>query len=33
LLAALFLGERLNGWQMLGTALIVGSVLLLSLRK
>jgi drug/metabolite transporter (DMT)-like permease len=32
-LAALFLGERLNGWQMLGTALIVGSVLLLSLSK
>jgi drug/metabolite transporter (DMT)-like permease len=32
-LAALFLGERLNGWQMLGTALIVGSVSLLSLAK
>jgi drug/metabolite transporter (DMT)-like permease len=29
-LAALFLGERLNGWQMLGTALIVVSVLVLS---
>jgi drug/metabolite transporter (DMT)-like permease len=33
LLAAIFLGERLNGWQMLGTALIVASVLVLSLRK
>jgi drug/metabolite transporter (DMT)-like permease len=33
ILAAIFLGERLNGWQMLGTALIVGSVLLLSLSK
>ena len=32
-LAAIFLGERLNGWQMLGTALIVASVLVLSLRK
>lgn len=32
-LAAIFLGERLNAWQMLGTALIVVSVLVLSLRK
>jgi drug/metabolite transporter (DMT)-like permease len=32
-LAAIFLGERLNGWQMLGTALIVAGVLVLSLRK
>jgi drug/metabolite transporter (DMT)-like permease len=32
-LAALFLGERLNVWQMLGTAMIVGSVLALSLGK
>lgn len=30
-LAAIFLGERLNVWQILGTALIVGSVLWLSL--
>ncbi len=30
-LAALFLGERLNGWQMLGSAMIVGSVLLISM--
>jgi len=29
-LAALFLGERLNGWQLLGSALIVASVLVLS---
>ncbi|MEO8016763.1 MAG: DMT family transporter [Pseudomonadota bacterium] len=29
-LAALFLGERLNGWQVLGSAMIVGSVLVLS---
>lgn len=29
-LAALFLGERLNGWQLLGSAMIVGSVLVLS---
>jgi drug/metabolite transporter (DMT)-like permease len=29
-LAALFLGERLNGWQLLGSAMIVASVLLLS---
>lgn len=32
-LAALFLGERLNAWQWLGSALIVGSVLLLALGK
>jgi drug/metabolite transporter (DMT)-like permease len=32
-LAALFLGERLNGWQLLGSAMIVVSVLLLSLGK
>jgi drug/metabolite transporter (DMT)-like permease len=32
-LAALFLGERLNVWQALGTAMIVGSVLALSLGK
>jgi drug/metabolite transporter (DMT)-like permease len=32
LLAALFLGERLNGWQLLGSAMIVISVLLMSLR-
>jgi drug/metabolite transporter (DMT)-like permease len=32
-LAALFLGERLNGWQLLGSAMIVGSVLILSLGK
>ena len=32
-LAALFLGERLNGWQLLGSAMIVGSVLVLSLAK
>ncbi len=31
LLAALFLGERLNGWQLLGSAMIVVSVLVLSL--
>lgn len=33
LLAAMFLNERLTGWQMLGTALIIASVLVLSLRK
>ena len=32
-LAALFLGERLNGWQLLGSAMIVGSVLVLSWPK
>ena len=32
-LAALFLGERLNVWQLLGTAMIVGSVLMMSLGK
>jgi drug/metabolite transporter (DMT)-like permease len=32
-LAALFLGERLNGWQLLGSAMIVASVLILSLGK
>jgi drug/metabolite transporter (DMT)-like permease len=32
-LAALFLGERLNGWQLLGSGLIVVSVLLLSLAE
>jgi drug/metabolite transporter (DMT)-like permease len=30
-LAALFFNERLNAWQILGSALIVGSVILLSL--
>jgi drug/metabolite transporter (DMT)-like permease len=33
LLAAVFLGERLNGWQLLGTAMIIASVLALSLGK
>ena len=32
-LAALFLGERLNGWQLLGSGMIVASVLLLSLGR
>jgi drug/metabolite transporter (DMT)-like permease len=32
-LAALFLGERLNGWQLLGSAMIVASVLWMSLGK
>jgi drug/metabolite transporter (DMT)-like permease len=32
-LAAIFLGERLNAWQLLGSGMIVVSVLLLSLRK
>jgi len=32
-LAALFLGERLNGWQLIGSALIVASVLWLSVAK
>ena len=32
-LAALFLGERLNGWQLLGSAMIVGSVLVLGWPK
>jgi drug/metabolite transporter (DMT)-like permease len=32
-LAALFLGERLNAWQWLGSALIVVSVLVLALGK
>jgi len=32
-LAALFLGERLNGWQLLGSAMIIVSVLLLSVGK
>jgi drug/metabolite transporter (DMT)-like permease len=32
-LAALFLGERLNVWQVLGSAMIVGSVLVLSWPK
>jgi drug/metabolite transporter (DMT)-like permease len=32
-LAALFLHERLNGWQLLGSAMIVGSVLVLSWKK
>lgn len=32
-LAAIFLGERLNAWQVLGTAMIIGSVLALSLAK
>jgi drug/metabolite transporter (DMT)-like permease len=30
-LAAIFFGERLNAWQILGSAMIVGSVLMLSL--
>lgn len=33
LLAAIFLGERLTTWQWLGSALIVGSVLVLSLSR
>lgn len=33
LLAALFLGERLNGWQLLGTAMIIASVLALSVAR
>jgi drug/metabolite transporter (DMT)-like permease len=32
-LAAIFLGERLNAWQLLGSAMIVGSVLVLSWPK
>jgi len=32
-LAAIFLGERLNGWQLIGSAMIVGSVLMLSWPK
>jgi drug/metabolite transporter (DMT)-like permease len=32
-LAAVFFGERLNGWQLLGSAMIVGSVLVLSWPK
>lgn len=32
-LAALFLHERLNGWQLLGSAMIVGSVVVLSWPK
>ena len=32
-LAALFLNERLNVWQVLGSAMIIGSVLVLSLGK
>jgi drug/metabolite transporter (DMT)-like permease len=32
-LAVLFLHERLNGWQLLGSAMIVGSVLVLSWPK
>jgi len=32
-LAAIFLGERLNGWQLLGSAMIVASVLVLSVGK
>jgi drug/metabolite transporter (DMT)-like permease len=32
-LAALFLGERLNVWQLFGTAMIVGSVLMMSLGE
>jgi drug/metabolite transporter (DMT)-like permease len=31
MLAAIFLGERLTAWQLLGSAMIVGSVLVLSL--
>lgn len=32
-LAAIFLNERLNVWQLLGSAMIVGSILVLSLGK
>jgi len=32
-LAAIFLGERLNAWQLLGSAMIVGSILVLSWPK
>jgi drug/metabolite transporter (DMT)-like permease len=32
-LAALFLHERLNGWQLIGSAMIIGSVLMLSWPK
>jgi drug/metabolite transporter (DMT)-like permease len=32
-LAALFLGERLNAWQLLGSAMIVGSILVLNWPK
>jgi drug/metabolite transporter (DMT)-like permease len=32
-LAAIFLGERLNTWQLLGSAMIVGSILVLSWPK
>jgi drug/metabolite transporter (DMT)-like permease len=32
-LAAIFLGERLNGWQMLGSAMIVASIWMLSIRN
>jgi drug/metabolite transporter (DMT)-like permease len=32
-LAAIFLGERLNGWQLLGSAMIVVSVVVLSMGK
>ena len=32
-LAALFFAERLTPWQLVGSAMIVGSVLLLSLDK
>lgn len=33
LLAAVFLGERLNGWQLLGSGMIIVSVLVLSFGK
>lgn len=33
ILAYLFLGERLNGWQAAGALLVIGGVLLISLRK
>jgi drug/metabolite transporter (DMT)-like permease len=33
LLAAIFFGERLNAWQILGSVMIVGSVLVLSVAK
>jgi drug/metabolite transporter (DMT)-like permease len=33
LLAAIFFSERLNAWQILGSAMIVGSVLVLSVAK
>jgi drug/metabolite transporter (DMT)-like permease len=32
-LAVIFLGERLTGWQVLGSVMIIASVLVLSLGK